>query len=151
MVLRVVVDANILAAALIRPAGWTANELRRGDVEFLAPYTVTDEISRNLLELSAKADLDPDEFQQRMADLVGRLEVLPVEALTPMRDHPLVRRTASIDPDDVPYLACLVAGDADVMWTRDGALLEAFPAVTVEVVPESGPGYRGDGTSTWPA
>lgn len=39
-----VIDANVAAAALIKPDGWTAEQLERDDVHWLAPSFLRDEL-----------------------------------------------------------------------------------------------------------
>jgi predicted nucleic acid-binding protein len=50
-------------------------------------------------------------------------------------DHQLVERAETVDPDDAPYPAALVAADAELLWTRNEAFLGAFEGLAVRVVP----------------
>ena len=137
MKLRVVVDANIAVAALIRPGGWTAQQLARTDVEWLAPAFLIDELAEHAAEYSSKAGCSAREWKQRLAVLLTRIQLVPAEALVSVRQDELVRAVARIDPDDAPYAAAFVASGADFVWTRDEALFTALPGIAVAVVPES--------------
>ena len=133
--LRVVVDANIAVAALIRPGGWTAEQLARDDVHWLAPAFLLDELAEHATEYAAKAGCGVREWRRRLAALVARVELVPATALLAVKDDKLVLAVARIDPDDAPYAAALVASGADLLWTRDEALFVALPGIAVAVVP----------------
>lgn len=132
--MRVVVDANIVAAALVRPTGWTASELSRQDVEWYAPEPLFAELEEHTEEFAALAGCAPAAFRRRVTRLTG-LRVVKQESLVRAADHPLVRRAEMVDPDDAVYMAAVVAVGADHLWTRDRRLLAAFPGLAVRVVP----------------
>ncbi len=132
--LRVVVDANIVVAALVRPGGWTARQLARDDVEWVTPSFLFVELADHAEEYSAKAGCDRKEWQRRSAELLKRLRIVTdVDILGAQGD--LIGRVERIDADDVPYAAALVVSGADLIWTRDRALLDALPGLAVSVVP----------------
>lgn len=136
--MRVIVDANIAAAALIRPDGWTARQLDRADVVWLAPSHLFDELHAHVEDYAAKAEVETEVLNKRIGRFEERVESVPGPDLVGAADHPLVEQAEKTDPDDAPYLAALVASEADLLWTRDGALLDAFKGLAVQVVPESG-------------
>jgi predicted nucleic acid-binding protein len=131
--MRVVVDASIVAAALVRPRGWTARELSRSDVEWFAPETLFDEINEHAARLSETAGCSRDSLLYRMGRL--RVGLVPQAELLSALGDPLVTRAAQVDPDDVAYLAAVVATSAEYLWTRDHRLLAAFPGLAVLIVP----------------
>lgn len=135
-ILRVVADANVVAAALVRPAGWSAGQLTRSDVEWVAPSFLFDELSEHAEEYAAKAGCTRREWQTRVAELRKRFAIVPEHELVTARGE-IVDRVEAVDPDDVAYAAALVASGADLLWTRDRALLAALPGVAVSVVPEA--------------
>lgn len=133
--MRVVVDANIAAAALIRPEGWTARQLERGDVTWLVPSYLFEELDEHEDKYAEKADVEREAFQRRVKRFRNLVHPVPAEEVLAVADHALVERAEAIDPDDAVYLAAVVAGDADLFWTRDGDLLNGFEGLAVQVVP----------------
>jgi len=132
--MRVVVDASIVAAALVRPDGWSAIELSRRDVEWLAPAYLLEELEEHADRLAGDAGLTAREFRRRVASL-RMLRTVPATTIARAADDPRVKRAETIDPDDAVYLATAIATEADFLWTRDRALLKAFPGLAVAVVP----------------
>lgn len=132
---RVVVDANVLAAALIRPGGWTATELRRDDVRWFAPALLLEELRDHEAEFVARAGMPRDAWDHVVHAIFDGIAVVPTRELAAHRDADRVRRASEVDPDDAPYLACASAVDAELLWTRDLALLQAFPGFAVSGLP----------------
>lgn len=134
--MRVVVDANVAAAALIRPDGWTSDQLARGDVTWLAPSFLLEELEEHAGSYAEKADVGRERFEDRIERFGERVGPVPGADLVEAADHALVERAETIDPGDAPYLAAVVAADADLLWTRDEALLAEFEGLAVRVVPD---------------
>lgn len=133
--LRVVVDANKLAAALIRPTGYVAAALAREDLDFYAPDFLLEELEEHLDEYAAKARCPRAEMRGRVQALAAKLLFVPLDALLAARDDPRVRKAARVDPDDAPYLATVAAIEADALWTSDKALRDAFPDLATAILP----------------
>lgn len=131
----VVVDANIAAAALIRPGGWTARQLEREDVTWLAPSYLFDELAEHEQTYARKAGVDLGEWRDRVESFSRRVQAVEAEAILERADYDLVHRAEDVDPDDAVYIAALLAAGADLSWTRDEALLDAFETLAVRVVP----------------
>ena len=134
--MRVVLDASVVVAALIRPRGWTVSELARDDVEWYVPRFLLEELEEHLAEFANTAQVSASKLRRRIETL-RRKTIVKDEELIPHLDDPIMRRAAAIDPDDAPYLAAVLAVGADYLWTRDKDLLTAFPALAVRVVPPS--------------
>lgn len=132
---RVVVDANIIAAALIRPMGWTAEQLARADVDWLTPELVRLGLDEHAAEDAEKAGCSVGEWRRRCEGLLARFRLVPTAELLAADRSALVRRAARVDPDDAVYVAALVATGADLLWTRDAAMLKAFPGLAVSAIP----------------
>lgn len=135
--LRVVLDANIVAAALIRPDGWTAQELARSDVEWCAPAFLVDELDEHASDYATKAGCTTALWNRRVAKLLHRIRLVPAADIAAAANDPRVRRIEAVDPDDAPYIAALVAIGADLMWTRDSKLLDLMPGIAVSIVPRA--------------
>jgi len=135
--MRVVVDASVVAASLVRPKGWTAAELRRTDVQWLTPSFLFDELSDHEVDLAHWAGCSQEEFRNRVSDLRRVLKTVSAASLVRSADDPLVRRAEEVDADDAAYFAAFVATKADYLWTRDRKILEAFPGIAVRIIPTS--------------
>lgn len=132
--MRAVVDASVVAAALIRPRGWTAGELARTDLEFYIPNFLLEELEEHVREFAEIADVSTASMRGRIAGLRAMRIVNDRETARFLND-PIVARAAAIVPDDAPYLAAVLAVGADFLWTRDNALLAAFPSLAVRIIP----------------
>ena len=124
-----------MAAALLRPDGWTAQELARADIEWFAPSFVLDELKDHGSEYAQKAGCTPLQWARRVAAVSQRVRIVPARDLLRVARHALVRQVEAIDEDDAPYVAAVVAIEADLLWTRDAAMLKALPGIVVTVVP----------------
>ena len=117
--MRVLLDTNVLARAASGPPGM-ANELvleatRPAHALLLSPFVVQ-ELSRVLRydRLRPIHGLDEAGMDQYVADLVRACEmVFPIGSSEVVAD----------DPDDDPIVAAALAGNADVLCTRDRHLL----------------------------
>lgn len=118
---RVVVDANVLIACLVKDGRTREAFLRAGEIRFLVPGVIFQEIDRHLPEISAKARVAVETSQALLAELSQRLERIP-EALWASalpRAKELVH--AAHAPNDEPYVALAMIQDAPI-WTYDKAL-----------------------------
>lgn len=134
---RVVIDANVLVAALIRTDGWTAQELSRSDVEWLAPAFLADELKEHSTEYAEKAGCTRRQWARRVASVMRHVRIVPADEVMAAARDARVRMVESLDPDDAPYVATLVAAGAQFLWTRDKLLLDTLPGIAVSVVPRT--------------
>lgn len=134
--MRVVIDANIAAAALVTRGGWTDRQTQREDLNLFAPSVLTDEMTKHATELAAKAECSLAEWGSRAQEFVERLEIVRPRDYTRHWNHEFVQAVASADADDAPYAAVFVAVVADFLWTRDRRVIAADPAHCVAFVPE---------------
>ena len=133
--MKVVLDANVVIAVLIRPDGSTGRRLARADVEPFVPETLANELTRNEIELSARAGIGVAAWRPRVRAFLRGVSVVPLAATRRHARHRLVLVAAAVDPDDACYVAALVACKGDFLWTRDKALLGALPGIAVLVPP----------------
>lgn len=127
--MRVVVDANIVAAAAVRPDGWTSLQMERTDMRFYAPDLVREELQEHSAELALRADCTPNEWRTRVQRLLRGITLIPTNRLARHRNHPMVRRVERVDPDDVAYIACMLEVDAQFLWTRDSKVWPLFQGI----------------------
>lgn len=120
--MRIVVDANILAAAAVRPLGWTDQRLSAEGYDFYAPAFVLDELRSHDRDFAERAGCSVVEWRGRVRDLGARVRLVPSAKFPRHRNHPLVRAIETLDPDDAPYVAAFVIVKAAFLWTRDRAI-----------------------------
>lgn len=135
---RVVVDANVLFAALKNPTGGTALAMRQADVQLFAPDWLLQEAESFRATLQRRTGMEDAEFNQRLASLMEFVIIIPKEEWGRAGQHPLVTSVTAVDAKDGPYAACLVATQADLLWTRDDALRQAMPGLAVFSLPGTG-------------
>lgn len=133
--MRVVLDANIVAAALVRPHGWTASVLDQHPGSWLVPEFLAAELEEHAAELASKAGCAEDVWRGRVERFLQEVVVIPEEDLIDVMDDPLVAAAERMDPDDAPYVAAYVASEADLIWTRDRRFVKGFPGIAVHVPP----------------
>ncbi len=124
--MRLVVDANILFAALITD-GLTASILVREDLELFTPAYALDEFAKYHTLILAKTRRGEREFDEFFEIVSRRVEVVP--RTTFEKFLPRARR-CSPDLGDAPYFALAVHLDA-TLWTEDKALREQDVVTTV--------------------
>ena len=117
--LRVVVDTNVVLSGLIKPAGvpgLIVSAWRNGAFRLVLSEFLLAEIAESLLrpKLAQLIRWSPETVSRFVLELRAACDV--VEPSTLPLDYPR-------DPDDIPVLATLIAGKADVLVTGDADLL----------------------------
>lgn len=133
--MRVVVDANVIAAALIQPDGWTGQQLRRTDADWVAPTALAAELEAHSGEYAEKAGCYVAEWRSRLRRVLSRIAIVPTSECAGAVGDPLFERAMQLDPDDAAYVAVLIVSGAQLFWTRDKVMLAAFPSFAVSKVP----------------
>lgn len=115
--LRIVLDTNVLLSGIAYPGslpGRILSAWRHGSVEVVLSMFILEELRRVLPRLAARHGLSASEID----DLV---DVLAIQAalLEPVE----VDRSLVQDPDDLPVMAALRAGNVDYLITGDKNLL----------------------------
>lgn len=94
------------------------------------------ELAENLDELVAKAGCSPEEFDERLFAIRARVTLAGSDALVEHVRDPLCLAVAAVDRDDIQYAAALLASGAEVVWTRDKAILAVLgPRATTTLPP----------------
>jgi predicted nucleic acid-binding protein len=115
-----------------------AKELQRPDTRFVAPAFLIEELTDHLEEYAEKAEVSEEELSDRIDAVAEAIDLVNLDALLPYADQELVKACDKIDPDDAPYFATYLAEDADLIWTSDKALREAFPDIARATLPVAG-------------
>lgn len=79
------------------------------------------------------------EFARRAKALLAGCTIVANTRLRKYAQNRLVLIAEGLDPADAYYVAAVVASKADMLWTRDAALLEAFPGLAFLVPTASTP------------
>lgn len=112
--------------------------MRQGDVQLFAPDWLLQEAESFRATLQRRTGMEDAEFDRRLAALLDLVTIVPKEEWGQAGRHALVTAVTSVDPKDGPYAACLVATQADLLWTRDDALRQAMPGLAVFWLPGAG-------------
>jgi uncharacterized protein len=128
---RAVLDANVVASALIRPAGPPGRILRRflrdRAFELVLSPAILDEVGRGLRypRVRKRVRLSDDELELWVGGLALAAEVVP-DRKGPVR--------IAEDPDDEKYLAAALEGRADFVVSGDRHLLALREHQAVRIV-----------------
>jgi predicted nucleic acid-binding protein len=124
--MRLVLDTNILVAALIKNS-ITRRILLLPDLEFLLPAFALDELARHRAKIVRAARLKVDEVDLLLTLLLTSVVVVPFERIAPFPPAADALMGA-IDPDDVPFVALALAEEHDGIWSNDRAF-EKIPGI----------------------
>lgn len=114
--MKLVVDANVVISALITDSK-TRELIVTLEPDLLTPAFVHDEIENYEDLIVDKSGMAPRRVQQFIDLLFQYIEIVPADDFYP---H-IEKAEAAIgetDPDDVLYVACALARDADI-WSDD--------------------------------
>ena len=120
--LRLVVDANVIVAALLRDST-TRRLLILGGHELHAPRLLFEEIGEHWAEFVKRSGIPPEALQEVLRVLRGYISEHDWSEYA----DSLRGAQAALDPADVedaPYLALASFLSADGVWTEDRRLLE---------------------------
>lgn len=117
--MRLVVDANILFAALIRNS-ITRHMLLLLEHELYAPEYLIDEINEHINEVEMKTGLPKKEIRNLLDALVTNAKITLVPT-TKFKSKLFDAETLSSDPDDLPYLALALQLSCPI-WSSDKRL-----------------------------
>jgi len=114
--MKLVVDANVVISALIADSK-TRELIVTLEPDLLTPEFVHDEIENYEELIVEKSGMTPDRVAQFVDLLFQYIEAVPASEF-----HPYIEEAdaaiGDTDPDDVLYVACALATDADI-WSDD--------------------------------
>jgi len=117
--MRLVVDANIMIAALIRE-GYTHLLFFQDGVELFSPEFIFEEFEEHKEEIVSKSGKNAVEFDAVFERLKASMAVVPASVFGHFYEE---AEKISPDFDDVEYFAlALHLGEDAAIWTNDGAL-----------------------------
>lgn len=117
--MRLVIDANIIFAALIKK-GLTSELLTSNELQLFAPEFLLDEIKKYQNLIIEKMHRSQDDFEHYLRILSEYIIVIPKEDIMPFMES---AEKISPDPKDSAYLALALAISSGI-WSNDKKLKE---------------------------
>ena len=124
--MKLVVDANILFAALIKE-GSTADLLISDKLQLFAPEFLFTEFAKYEELILNKTHRSPEGFHQFLDLLKEQINVIPKKEITPFMNK---AEKFSPDPKDTVYLALAFALESNI-WSNDKRLKQGQEEITV--------------------
>lgn len=113
----VVVDTNIIIAAIIKPS-ITQELILKEELIFYTPEFLKDEIEDHKDEILEKARYSEAEFETILALIYSKIRIMPKKEYQYLKEEVL---TFSPDKEDWPFLALAKHINA-VLWSNDSVL-----------------------------
>ncbi len=118
---RVVVDTNILFAALRSVNRRTRRTLYQADTEFFAPKFIIVEIFEHKERIVAKAKVPAEEVYEFLDDIIQRITFVSNEFISLANYTEAYRLCRDIDENDTPFIALTLELGAK-FWSKDELL-----------------------------
>lgn len=118
---RVVIDTNILFAALRSANQKIRRTLYRSDIEFFAPKFIIVEIFEHKERILAKAKIPAAEVYEFLDDVIQRITFVSNEFISLANYAEAHRLCRDVDENDTPFLALALELNAK-LWSKDEAL-----------------------------
>ncbi len=112
--MRVVIDANILFAALLRK-GMTRRLIFNSELKLLAPEFILKEFLKHKAYLLSKYGFGPNDFEKLLSNPLAVIELVPDKELAPYLP---ASKTLAADLKDSLYLAAALKENA-IIWSND--------------------------------
>ncbi|MBY8989565.1 MAG: DNA-binding protein [Candidatus Lokiarchaeota archaeon] len=129
--MKLVIDANILFAALIKE-GLTAELLISDKLQLFAPEFLFTEFAKYEKLILKKTYRSHKEFYQLLDLLKEQITIIPKKEIIPFIDK---ARKISPDPKDTVYLALAFLLDSNI-WSNDKRLKQSQQKITVFPIEE---------------
>ena len=117
----VVVDTNILFAALRSVNRQTRRILYRDDIEFFAPKFIIVEIFEHKERIIAKANVPAEEVYEFLDDVIQRITFVSNEFISLAHYVEAHRLCKDVDENDTPFVALALELNA-TLWSKDDTL-----------------------------
>jgi len=118
--LKVVIDSNILFAALIRDST-VRKIILEHDGQFLFPEYIFEEMGKHIDEILEKSGQSRDDFNALLDVLLRKVEIVGNSRLL-RYNREASELVDAIDPDDLPFVACTLANPGSILWSEDKRL-----------------------------
>ncbi|MBI2110045.1 putative toxin-antitoxin system toxin component, PIN family [Candidatus Woesearchaeota archaeon] len=118
--MQVVLDTNILFSALIRDSK-TRKLILEYEGIFLFPEYIFEEAKKHKDEIFRKSRMSADEFNELLALILRKVNIVPSEVLEPHRQEAYLI-VKDIDINDALFVACALAYKGSIIWSNDADL-----------------------------
>ncbi len=115
--MRLVIDTNILIAALIKNS-FTRQFILFSDLQLISPEITTAEINKYRSLILEKSGLSEKEFKTLFSTLLGRLTLFQEGKYLHCISEAM-QLIGKYDPGDVPFLALALSIKNDGIWSDD--------------------------------
>lgn len=115
-----VIDANVLFAALLNPKGTNCNLLFSPKFEFISPEFLEEELKKHFSLIVQKSGRSETEVKIALELILSRIKILPALEYEEYRKK---ARDFSPDPNDAEYFAAASAFNCP-LWSNDKKLKE---------------------------
>ena len=112
--MKIVIDANVLFAALIKE-GPTRALILKSDLILIAPSYIIVETEKYKKEIQNKAKISSSEVEDLLSSCLSQITLIDDSELIPFLR---AAETLTNDDNDLLYLACALKVNADI-WTND--------------------------------
>ncbi|MBI2147401.1 PIN domain-containing protein [Candidatus Woesearchaeota archaeon] len=119
--MRIVIDSNILLAALIKDSATRKIILKYGG-SFLFPEIIFEEVEKYKPDLLRKSGMDEKEFNELFGVLLRKVMIVPTEILSLYYDESEKLARIAESPEDQLFFACAMAYPDTVIWSNDKRL-----------------------------
>jgi predicted nucleic acid-binding protein len=124
--MRLIVDANVLFAALIKN-NLTAKLFISDDLQLFAPEFLFQEFFKYESTIITKTKRTKKDFQIFKTIIKSRIKIVQRKKIIPFMD---ISKKKSPDPKDTTYIACALATNSKI-WSNDRELKEKQKLVEV--------------------
>jgi predicted nucleic acid-binding protein len=113
--MKLVVDANVLIAALIKN-GTSCEVIMSGRFTLVSPDFMSLELGNHIDLVSRNSGLSTKELAILLTLLLKRVQTVPISECEGRLEE--ARKLMEADIDDVPYVACYLSLKCDGIWTN---------------------------------
>ena len=117
----IVVDTNILFAALRSANRQTRRTLYQDDIEFFAPKFIIVEIFEHKERIVSKAKISAEEVYEFLDDIIQRITFVSNEFISLANYTEAHRLCRDVDENDTPFVALALEMRA-ALWSKDEVL-----------------------------
>lgn len=118
--MNIIIDSNILFSALIKNS-FTRKLILTYDGFFLFPNFIFEEMENHKEELINKSGMNHEDFNNLFQLILRKVIIVPNEILYNYKNEAL-KIVKDIDPDDVLFIACVLAYPESILWSEDKKL-----------------------------
>jgi predicted nucleic acid-binding protein len=121
----VVVDTNIIFAALRKNQSAIRRQLEQGNFHFYAPHFLIVEIFKHKKRILHMSKALPEETYELLTNLLHHVHFVNESFISTEDMITAFRLCKDVDEKDTPFVALTMALDGE-LWTRDEALKQAL-------------------------